>query len=256
MKINLVCIIFLLTTQPAFSNTLVISDIDDTIKLTNVLNKTDAVINGIFSKKAFSGMTELYQIFNKDNDDIYYLSGSPAILKEVVSGFLGYNNFPQSKRLILKNDSLSTYDYKVMNIRKLIAKLNPEKLILIGDDTQYDPEVYQTIFEENPKAVISIYIRAVKNRKLPDNIIMKSFFSSVEIAGVELLGGAFTSDSLSEVAKGFIKQAKNSQIFIHGHYCPSNGRLEIEELKHKITEQLAIDSLELAQQKIIESCKK
>ena len=256
MKFKFIIFICLFSSQLAFSKTLVISDIDDTIKVTNVLSKTDAVINGIFSKKAFSGMSELYQVFNQNNDNIYYLSGSPAILKEVVGGFLDYNNFPQSDNLILKSDSLSTYEYKVRNIRKLILKLKPDSLILIGDDTQFDPEVYQKIFEENPEIVKSIYIRAIKNRKIPDNFLFNNFFSSVEIAGQEMLNGTMDSDNLSDVTKGFINQSKNSQVFIRGRYCPPNGRTKIDELKHKMSEQLAIDSLELTQQKIISTCRK
>ena len=256
MKFTFIFILFLLLTHQAFSKTLIISDIDDTIKVTNVLSKTDSVINGIFSKKAFSGMSELYQVLNKDNNIIYYVSGAPAILKEVVGGFLEFNNFPQSNKLILKNDSLSTYEYKVMNIRNLILKLKPDNIILIGDDTQFDPEVYQTIFEENPTVVKSIYIRAIKNRKIPNNDLMKNFFSSVEITGFEMLNGTLTSENLAKVSMAFIKQALNSQVFIPGRYCPANGRMEIDELKQKVREQTSIDFLELTQQTIIATCQK
>ena len=162
----------------------------------------------------------------------------------------------QVGNLILKKEKTPTYGYKVREIRNLISKLNPDKIILIGDDTEVDPEVYNTLAEENMGKIEGIYIRAVRNRELPANELMKNFFSPVEIAGLELLKGNFEVEGLNKVAASFIKQDHFSKIVIKKRYCPSEGRDQIEELKQKMTEQSSIDSLEQTQEKIIQTCRK
>lgn len=248
-------ILSLLLSFNSYAKTLIISDVDDTIKVTNVLSKTSRIANALLSKKAFSGMSELYQELNENDTSIYYLSGSPTLIKSRVDRFLQYNQFPQEDNLILKKEKASTYDYKLTNIRKLIKEINPDKLILIGDDTEYDPEVYDTVSKENEGKVESIYIRAIQNRKLPENVLIKNFISSVEIAAFELIKGNLKPASLDKVTDSFINQDHSSKIVIKGRFCPSEGRTQLEELKTKMQEQSSIDDLQLANQKIINTCK-
>lgn len=235
------------------AKTLIVSDVDDTIKVTNVLNKKTIVYTGLISKKAFSGMSELYQSLNNSDTEIYYVSGSPKIIKVRVNEFLEENGFPQKNNLILKKGHVETYDYKVKAIRKLIKDLNPDKIILIGDDTEVDPEVYDTITKENPAKVESIYIRAIRNRELPSNAVMKNFFSAVEIAGFELLKGTLAVPDLSKVTKGFVDQTNCSEIVIKKRYCPKEGRAAIDELIN-LTDEAATSDLVAAQEKIIKTC--
>jgi hypothetical protein len=254
MKFIILNCFFFLSLNFAYSNTLIISDVDDTIKVTNVLNKKDAVLNGLFSRKAFSGMSELYQEFNTNDSFIYYLSGSPKILNKAIESFFDINEFPQPGNLILKSTLISTYFYKLNEIRNLICLSNPDDIILIGDDTEVDPEVYDVISKEYESKVKSIYIRAIKNRGLPSNDLMKSFFSPVEIAGFELLRGHFSISGLVKVTSAFVAQKKDSQLKIAGRYCPAEGRLQIEELKHIFSDQQTLDLLTLTQETIIKAC--
>jgi phosphatidate phosphatase APP1 len=251
-----IALIFLLAITNVNAKTLIVSDVDDTIKVTNVLNPTMKILNGIFAKKAFSGMSELYRQMNSADTVVYYVSGSPNIVRSRITSFLNYNNYPQVGNLILKNGKISTYDYKVKEIRTLIAKLNPDKIILLGDDTEFDPEVYNTLSKENGDKIEGIYIRAIKNRTLPENELIKNFFSPVEVAGLELLKGNFAVSGLDKVATSFIGQDHNSQVVINHRYCPAEGRTQIDELKQKVSDQSAINSLEKTQEKIISICRK
>ena len=254
MKFIILNCFFFLSLNFAYSNTLIISDVDDTIKVTNVLNKKDAVLNGLFSRKAFSGMSELYQEFNTNDSFIYYVSGSPKILNKAIESFFDINQFPQPGNLILKSTMISTYFYKLNEIRNLIYLNNPDDIILIGDDTEFDPEVYDVISKEYESKVKSIYIRAIKNRGLPSNDLIKSFFSPVEIAGFELLRGHFSISGLVKVTSAFVAQKNDSQLKIAGRYCPAEGRLQIEELKQIFSDQQTLDLLTLTQETIINAC--
>ena len=101
IKIFVLTIMVLLSTQ-LVAKTLVISDVDDTIKMTAVLSgKTMMTFNGLVRKKAFAGMSELYQELNNQDSTIFYVSGSPKIIKSRVNEFLDENNFPQKNNLIL-----------------------------------------------------------------------------------------------------------------------------------------------------------
>ena len=256
MKLGFVfCLLtaFILTTVEA--KTLVVSDIDDTLKVTNVLNTPAKILNSLFSKRAFAGMAELLQELYAEETTVYYLSASPVYLEGRIHGFLLKNHFPQIHQLVLRKEKLGLYDYKLKAIRELIKKVNPEKIILLGDDTQFDPEVYNTIYKENLRLVHAIYIRSIKNRELPHNPVLKSFFSPVEIAGFEYLDNQFTEASFKIVANGFLNQTEHSKIFLRHRYCPEQGRVELEEIKQKVHSPLVMSLLEETQQKITDVCR-
>lgn len=256
MKLSFLILAFL-SMQVSFANTMIFSDVDDTIKITDVLSKPKLIYDGLFLKKAFSGMSELYQELNSNGTQIYYISGSPTIIKEKVQKFLLFNNFPQRENLVLKKGTISTYDYKFKTIKELILKNNPDKIILIGDDTEFDPEVYDALSKEFGEKIETIYIRSIQNRKLPPNDLMKKFFSAVEIAAHELVKENVKAQALYNVATSFVAQNKSSLVAIKHRYCPTEGSLALEDLKFKIAESSEItDAIDLVQQRIVSVCKK
>jgi len=244
----------LLTVNAGHAKTLIVSDIDDTVKVTDVLSGIDVIINGLFSVKEFSGMSELYRQLNSNDTSIFYVSGSPKFVVRQVQNFLGFNQFPQASNLILKKLTLGAYEYKLTEIRKLIKDINPDQIILLGDDTEFDPEIYDQVSKENSGKVKSIYIHSIQDRKIPKNALIKTFLSSVEVAGFELLNGRVTSSGFTKIASAFIDQSNSSTVVIRGRYCPLNGRAQIEELKQTVTEQSEISSLEKTQNKIMVTC--
>lgn len=258
MKITILsfCAFLALSFNAVSARTLVISDIDDTIKMTGVLNSKHLVaFNGIFVKRAFAGMSKLYQQFDQDGKDIYYVSGSPEIIACRVESFLDENHFPQISNLILRESlSVDTYKYKVEGIRKILDQLRPDKVILVGDDTQHDPEVYRDIDKEYPGLVESIYIRVVRQAELPDLPQMKSIFTSVEIAAHEYTKGEMSKESLVKVAKKFIDKNDKKGIYLEKRYCPKEGRAELDTFKKKIADPEIKLLLDQVQGKIIETC--
>ncbi len=254
MKNLLLASALLLSVQELSAKTLIVSDIDDTIKMTDVLgSKGKIVINGLFKEKAFAGMSELYNKMNNADTDIYYVSGSPEYIKFRIKDFLDENNFPQQQNIVLKRRMKDdTYEYKVGAIRELIKKVNPDKVILIGDDTEHDPHVYETIQAENPALVEGIYIRSIQNNQKEG--LQRTFISPVEIAGFETLAGRFEEKELAGISEGFINQTNKSGIALKKRYCPKEGRESLEELKTKLSAD-STQTIENTQQKIINSCK-
>lgn len=245
-----------LTTQLAMAKTLIVSDVDDTIKMTGILNgNTTIAWNGLVRTKGFSGMSELYKELETDDTTIFYVSGSPKIIRTRVSEFLEENEFPQQPNLMLKDwITDDTVHYKTESIKTLIAQYSPDKVILIGDDTEHDPEIYDGVAKLYPKLVESIYIRSISNRELPNNALIKTYFSSVEIAGLEMIKGQLSANSLRRVARGFLRQTNDTGVAMRNAYCPTAGREQIEEIRLALQSQSVDDVFEKTQAKIIRSC--
>jgi len=256
MKTFILLLALLLSFNTLYAKTLIVSDVDDTVKVTDVLNKKNAVYNALFSKAAFAGMSELYRALDTAENTFYYISGSPKLIESKVSSFLEFNKFPQNENLILKQGlNTPTFEYKVAAITQIIQQTKPDKVILIGDDTEFDPEIYEAISKSFPSKVESIYIRAIQDRELPKLASIRNFFSAVEIAGLELIKGNLNSTSLTKVAASFVQKDNGAKIVIDGRYCPPEGRSQIEELKQLLQKQTAITALEVTQEKIISTCK-
>jgi len=58
-------------------------------------------------------------------------------------------------------DMMRTRDYKLTQIREILATYPALPFILVGDSGQEDPEIYGTLVNEFPGRILAIYIRNV-----------------------------------------------------------------------------------------------
>lgn len=170
----------------------VISDIDDTIKVTQVPAGKRTVLRNTFLKKfkAADGMRERYLKFVTDSDgaDIcfHYVSGSPWQLYRPLTSFLfEQEQFPPGTvhmKNLRKNlfdrgalgdimafalgGDLATLEQKIRQITNLMIHMPRRKFILVGDSGEKDPEVYRAIQRLFPQQVVKIYIRDVLGERL------------------------------------------------------------------------------------------
>ncbi|KAL1583272.1 hypothetical protein WHR41_07847 [Cladosporium halotolerans] len=154
----------------------IISDIDDTIKITQTTSPLGILHNTFCVEQPLPvpGMPELYaDLTRKLNDPAFvYLSASPYNLYPFLRAFRS-QHFP-SGPLILRDaswqnlggliSSLSqgTEEYKSDRIEKVHSWLPRKKVILIGDSTQSDPEAYGACARKFPGWVGAIFVRKVK----------------------------------------------------------------------------------------------
>lgn len=145
----------------AHAKVVVVSDIDDTIKVSHVLDSSDSVSNAARMDNLFYGMPELYQsIQSSTNAKMFYLSNAPrALMERYHRNFLSKNKFPNGGLLLRENIFDKTF--KLRMIRKIIRDEVPSLLILIGDNGEHDSEVYYQITQEYPSLQIMTYIRQV-----------------------------------------------------------------------------------------------
>jgi hypothetical protein len=163
----------------------VISDIDDTIKVTIVPGDKDAVLRRTLCED-FQHVPEMAQKFRDvwGNAAFHYVSGGPWQLYRSLYDFLikGAGGFPAGsfhlnyypKNFLAEDtreiliDSITgslgrTFDHKVEQIRRLMTKFAGRRFILVGDSGEVDPEVYRHIKGEFQEQVQEIWIRDVLN---------------------------------------------------------------------------------------------
>lgn len=149
----------------------VISDIDDTIKISEVRDRRQLLQNTFLRPfRPVPGMAEAYRRWHEAGAVIHYVSSSPWQLFPVLDRFTKDTRFPDAtfhlKRFRLKDsswfdlfaDPLTT---KVPAIESLLRDFGQRQFVLVGDSGEQDPEVYGLIARKYPGRIQKIYIRDV-----------------------------------------------------------------------------------------------
>ncbi|KAK5997333.1 hypothetical protein PT974_02688 [Cladobotryum mycophilum] len=153
----------------------IISDIDDTIKITTTSDPAGILRETFANDPApVAGMPELYsdiKSFLPTDTPWFYLSASPYNLYPFLKTFR--DEFYPPGTLILRDSSwktvsgllsaltMGTEEYKVDRMHKINSWLPKRKLIVVGDSTQSDPEAYGEIYRTKPGWIKLILIRKV-----------------------------------------------------------------------------------------------
>ena len=170
----------------------VISDIDDTVKITEIPAGGRIVVRNTFFKEysPAPAMADMYAQW--EGAAFHYVSGSPWQLFNPLRNFLfgEHAGFPRGSfhmksarknpltisswrdlREFITNENL-TFEQKIGQISTIFEHFPERQFILVGDSGERDPEVYSTIRERFPHQVKRIYIRDVINdRELnPDRL--------------------------------------------------------------------------------------
>jgi len=166
-----------------------ISDIDDTIKVSEVLDKKKLMRNTFMKEyEAAPGMAEAYKRLSAEKISFHYLSSSPWQLYPALVEFMDKAGYPKGsfhmRDFRMKDETLfnvmkSSMETKPPGIRKLFDDFPKRQFILIGDSGEKDPEIYATIAREYPGRVKHIYIRKVTEEGA-DDARYKTAFDGVD----------------------------------------------------------------------------
>lgn len=149
----------------------IISDIDDTIKDTQVRDKA-AMLRNTFELpfRAVPGMAETYRNWAAQGAALHYVSASPWQLYPALSEFMLAEGFPGGSfhlRLFrLYDESFSQFlgssrPHKVETIRLLLQRYPQRRFVLVGDSGEQDPEIYGELARAYPGHITHIFIRNV-----------------------------------------------------------------------------------------------
>jgi phosphatidate phosphatase APP1 len=157
----------------------VVTDMDDTIKDTNVLDRASAELNTFVNAfRPVAGMPEVYRRWNSPPGPklhFHVVSAGPWQLYGPLREFTDGENFPPftwdmrpvdigfnpvaALRELHPNPDV-IFKHKVARIRALLRQL-PNPVVLIGDSAEQDPEVYAEIANACPDRVAAVFIRDI-----------------------------------------------------------------------------------------------
>ena len=147
----------------------VISDIDDTIKDSHVTDKSELLKSTFLQEfRAVDGMAKVYSQWQADGAALHYLSASPWQLFPPLAAFVRDNGFPKGdfylRQFRIKDRSFyslfeSPYEYKTKIISQILHNFPERKFVLVGDNTESDPQAYASIAKRFPKNIVKILIR-------------------------------------------------------------------------------------------------
>lgn len=240
---------FLLSFNLFASDLIIISDLDDTIKQTNVDSPTSAAYNALFTQKVFKGMPALFKSMDTYTNGLYVLSNSFNLLRFNIFKLLrkrDINPLEVSTRNLFRDKDGFKYKYEFITGK--IEELDTN-IILMGDDHGKDPQVYDQVIKTHGERVKAAYIHLVMNRKNPSSVI--PYITSFDIALNEYKEKRMNLSQVLEMGDEILSAESFDEVIPKYAYCPKTKsfwkKYNISELKNMIEE---ISS------KIIDYCQK
>ncbi|KAG0064743.1 hypothetical protein BGZ89_008871 [Linnemannia elongata] len=156
----------------------IISDIDDTIKETNVTAGARIILRNTFLKDMMEveGMASVYKGWCDQGAAIHYVSNSPWQLIPSLLEFFKTFKFPVgSAHLRLHDNVLKTYfmapgENKRRSIREILTDFPDRKFILVGDSGEIDMEIYTDMALDFPGQIVKIFIRDITTARLKEMV--------------------------------------------------------------------------------------
>lgn len=155
-----------------------ISDIDDTLLVTQVLDKSKLLKNSLTippeSRQAVAGMALLYHKLMDDLPNpaaapVFYVSATPRQFSDNLRRFLARHQFPRGVLMLREIGSqaatrdplVDTQTYKIQRIQAILDAFPNVRFVLLGDDAERDPETYAYFQQQHPERLHSVWIRRI-----------------------------------------------------------------------------------------------
>ncbi|AWB82890.1 hypothetical protein C3B44_00395 [Corynebacterium yudongzhengii] len=149
----------------------IVSDIDDTIMVTNLPRALHAAYNSWVKKtdarQPVEGMREFYETILREHPHapVFYLSTGAWNTYDTLIRFIHQHQLPEGPLLLTDWGPTPTglfrsgTEHKKVQLRNLIIDYPNINWILVGDNGQHDPLTYGNLVAEHPEAVAGVAIR-------------------------------------------------------------------------------------------------
>ena len=180
-------------TQYAF-----ISDIDDTVLISHSAT-TGKRLRVLFTKnprsrKTFADVVTHYHLLSMAHttpevpNPFFYVSSSEWNLYDDLNEFFKHNGLPKGAFLLngikkwyqLFKTGKTKHQGKLIRVVRIMEAFPKQRFVLLGDNSQSDPEMYVALANKYPDKIHAIYIRNISSKKevvaaqLLDSILNKS----------------------------------------------------------------------------------
>lgn len=161
----------------------VISDIDDTVKITNVAHRRELLANTFLREfAAVPGMVDAFRRLQESSTAFHYVSASPWQLVPSLCDFFSLAGLPPGSmhlKLFRLKDSTplgrlpSRKRSKRRTIERILADFPGRRFVLVGDSGERDPEVYAAVARRHPQQVRSVLIRQVDAKASREKVLSR-----------------------------------------------------------------------------------
>jgi hypothetical protein len=162
----------------------VVSDIDDTIRITGVRDRAMLIENTFFRPFVpVPGMAAIYATMARNGAVVNYVSAGPWQLYPPLAEFLRREGFPDGlfrMRYFGFSKNLSALFESSESVKKpfiegLMKQFPGHRFIFFGDSGEQDPELYGECARMSPGQVAGIYIRNVTDESIDSPRMVKAF---------------------------------------------------------------------------------
>lgn len=176
-----------------------ISDIDDTFLISHSANLRKRLYvlftRNARSRKPFEGVVKHYELLANGNttpdapNPFFFVSSSEWNLYDFLVEFTTLNGLPRGVFLLnvlkqfgqLLKTGQNNHNGKFTRIVRILESFPKQRFVLLGDSSQHDPFIYESVVKHFPKQVHAVYIRDVYKRNYEK---VKEVLLKIEDAGV------------------------------------------------------------------------
>lgn len=210
---NLILIILFSISLSAQAAISIITDLDDTIKITEASGDPRDYIGD----KVYSGMPDFFKAAKDYSNELYIVTASPTFMSPVIKKALKKHGI-EYKSLILRADLREEkFKYKVRKIKEIMDS-NSDDFVLIGDDLGADPEAYAEIKRLYPSRILGSYIHAVNGRAISSDAVL--YWTSFDLFLRELIAGRMSATGVEAVAAKLANEKDLAFVFPRKAQCP------------------------------------
>jgi phosphatidate phosphatase APP1 len=188
-----------------------ISDIDDTFLISHSSNMRKRLYvlftKNARSRKPFEGVVNHYQLLASTGASrntfnlFFFVSSSEWNLYDYIFEFSRNNKLPNGVYLLNQIKTFrgvfktgqNNHKTKFMRISRIMEAYPAQKFILLGDDSQEDPNIYTAVVEHFPQNIHAVYLRHVllANHKRVSGVVEK-----IEAKGVHCCYFTHSSEAI------------------------------------------------------------
>ena len=178
---------------PHLTQLAIISDIDDTV----LVSHSSTILKRLIllftrnprSRQAFAGIVDLYQQLAQTNTEsdtpnpFFYVSSSEWNLYDDLVDFFRFNHLPEGSFLLnqvkrwydLWKTGKTKHEGKLLRIVRILEAFPQQRFMLLGDNSQSDPGIYQSIVHKYRDRIVAVFIRSVvPSNDLQTEVILHS----------------------------------------------------------------------------------
>jgi len=113
----------------------------------------------------------------------FYVSSSEWNLYDDLNEFFKHNELPKGAFLLsqikkwhqLLKTGKTKHQGKLIRITRILHAFPKQRFVLLGDNSQSDPEIYAALANKFPDNIVAIYLRNIRaNKEMPTRLLLDS----------------------------------------------------------------------------------